>query len=641
MSATIIDAFVATLGLDGTLFKKGMKDAEQAQDKLDKSTKKINKEREQADKKADQERKKREREEREANKKRVEDLKKVRNGVLAIATVFTAGVGIKNFIKDTINGAANLGYLGENLRMSTRDLTSWQKASERAGGSHDGIVAQLKESADTLAQLRSGFGPNEGLQNFFRFGGNADDLKDGNTYLLARSRIISQLFNQDPSKAALVARQMGILDDQFNFLKQGPAAVQALVQAQEKNAVITERDAKAAQDLRNKWFDLRDELQSTSVKVLVTLLPAFSKFVGVLEGWADKIAENRDVIASWADKLANFDWDGAGNRAAEFAGDVADITRNVKELIDRWDEWRGKPKIQTPGVTYLPGAIKAGPHDAMVADRQAHGEKVDPDAGHPKNPTLRKIDSVIDEALYRTLASFGVQSAKEWIRDHTGHDDYLAGPKRTGADPDFVRKRLEQYGWTKEQAAGITGSFLQENSTLDPSKSNPKSGAYGIGQWLGPRVADFKKWSGHDLNGSSIEEQLAFFQYEVTKGKEQDAGRRLRAAKTAEEAARIHSEAYERPGADEANVARRQRLAAQLAAGDRARNAQAVGSIPSGPAASAPVSAGSQTTTSTTEVHIDNVNIQTQATDAEGIAKEIKPAMQKYSFATQANSGMR
>jgi len=204
-----------------------------------------------------------------------------------------------------------------------------------------------------------------------------------------------------------------------------------------------------------------------------------------------------------------------------------------------------------------------------------------------------------------------------------------------------VVEKLKVMGWTPEQAAGITGSFTQE-SGLDPSARNPTSGAYGIGQWLGSRVADFKKFSGRDLVGSSLDQQLAFFNYEVTEGKEKRAGRLLKGTSTAEEAARVHSQAYERPGAEEANNDRRARLAAQLAADDRMGNAAKVASLPSGATASTPPErptvAGS---TNTTTVSIETIQVQTAATDAAGIAAAMRPAVERYTFANQANSGMR
>lgn len=609
--ASVIDAFLVSFGLDPRGYVKGANEVKKADADLRAKVRE-----------ADREQQRREKEAEERQKKTIEGYRKIRNEVIGLFAVFTAGRGLKSFIADTVNEAASLGYLSQNLKMTAQDLTAWQHASERAGGSAGGITAQLKESADTLAQLKSGLGPTGGLQWFFRMGGSSGDLKDGNTYLLARSKIIHDLFKQDPAQAALIARNLGITEDQFDFIKQGPAAIMALVDAQRKNSAVTEKDAAAALDLRNKYLDLTQSLQATAVKVLIALLPAFSKFIVMIDGITSKLTDNKEVVAQWAENFVNFDWAGLLKDAKDFAGTVRDLTKDIRDLIDRWDEWTGRSKVKTPGVTKYPGAIRIGKHADLEADNAATGKAPSKSTGRPQNETLAKISDAIEEGLARTLASFGVKSAGEYIRDKTGKDDYLVGPK---VDTKSTQSKLQAMGWTKEQAAGIAGSFAQE-SNLNPGAVNPKSGAYGIGQWLGPRRADFKAWAGKDIKGSSLDEQLAFFQFEVTRGKEQAAGDKLRAARTAADAARIHSEAYERPGAEEANIGRRQAIANQMMV------AQAVARSPA---------AGGRNSTTTVTNNIEKVEINTRATDAAGIARDIRPELGKLTFPNQASSGVR
>lgn len=652
MSANVIDAFITTLGLDGTLFKRGMKDAEDAQDKLDKNTKRINKDREKAEQDTAKARERRQKQIDEQGKKTVDGYKKIRNELLAMGAVFTAGMGVKDFLVNTINSAANLGYLSQNLRMSTEDLTSWQRASERAGGSAEGIIAQLKESQDTLAQLKSGFGPNEGLQSFFRFGGNADEIKDGNTYLLARSRIIADMFKQDPAKAALVARQMGISEDQFNFLKQGPDAVMRLVRAQEKNAAITAKDAAEALKLRNQFLDLRDSLESTGIRIAVRLIPVIDKVVARLETMSQWALDHKDDIARWLEDTIQ--WVERFVRSADKAADAVGGWKNVLYLLAGFKAVSlAADFVGLAGALFQVGrglSLIAGGSGALAVigglAAAAAGGAIGYGVGTIINDHLSDdTKNSIGRTIARVLAKVGVKDAQEALDNEAkvGIANRSASGKITGgviADPKQVVGKLKSMGWSSEQAAGIAASFTQE-SALSPTARNPQSGAYGIGQWLGSRVADFKAFSGRDLVGSSLDDQLKFFQYEVTKGKEKAAGDKLRAARTAEDAARIHSEAYERPGAAEANVERRQRLAAQLATDDRAKNAASIGAIPTGAAASVAASTTTSTSTSKSEVKIDTININTQASDANGIAASIRPAVEKYSFATQANTGLQ
>jgi len=653
MSTTVIDAFVTTLGLDGTLFRKGMKDAENAQDKLDKNTKRINRDREKSEQEAAKAREKRQKQIDEQGKRSVEGYKKVRNELLAIGAIFTAGVGIKDFLTNTINTAANLGYLSQNLRMSTEDLTSWQRASERAGGSAEGIIGQLKESAETLAAFKSGMGPNEGLQSFFRWGGKPEDLKDGNTYLLARSRIISEMFKRDPAQASVIAKQMGVAEDQFNFLKQGPDAVMDLVRAQEKNAAITAKDAAEALKLKNRLLDLRDSLTSTGTRIAVQLIPLIDMMVERLTKLSQWAIDHKDDIARWVDNMTV--WIKDFVKTADSAAEAVGGWKNVLIGLAAFKALSMAASFVTlaGSLVQLAGGLSAvaagGGALSVLAGLAAAG--LGGALGYGVGTVISKnlsdeTNNSIGRGIAKVLAKLGVKSAQEAldneaaasVAQRSASGKIKPVPKKA-SDPKPVVDKLVGMGWTSEQAAGIAASFMQE-SNLDPSARNSASGAYGIGQWLGSRVADFKEFTGRDLVGSSLEDQLRFFQHEVTNGKEKRAGNMLRAAKTAEDAARIHSEAYERPGAEEANIDRRKRLAAQLAAGGRAANAATAGSIPAGAAASVPNSVTS-TSTSKSEVTIGNINIQTQATDAQGVATAIRPAVEKYTFASQANTGVR
>ena len=220
---------------------------------------------------------------------------RMRNEALALLAVFTAGVGLKNFTANTISGAAGLGQMSKNLDMSTERLQAWQRAAERAGGSAEGITAQLRQSASEVAKFRRGMSA-ETLPAFFQFGGKVEDLKDGNSYLLARSRIVSEIYKTDRARAALAAQMMGISDDQFDLIKQGPAAIQQLVVAQEKRSSITAKDAQDAQRLRNIYLDLRDTFESVGTKVLIALIPTFEKLLKAAQKVGDYFLQNLSLI---------------------------------------------------------------------------------------------------------------------------------------------------------------------------------------------------------------------------------------------------------------------------------------------------------------------------------------------------------
>jgi hypothetical protein len=132
-----------------------------------------------------------------------------------------------------------------------------------------------------------------------------------------------------------------------------------------------------------------------------------------------------------------------------------------------------------------------------------------------------------------------------------GRTPSIAFPSNHGAAGgkvarDAVVDFFVQQGWTKEQAYGIAANISAE-SGFNPKGSGDRGKAYGLAQWHPDRQADFAGWAGHDITASTAEEQLQFIQYELTQGKEQNAGRMLRGARNAREAGAAFSYAYERP----------------------------------------------------------------------------------------------
>jgi hypothetical protein len=538
--------------------------------------------------------------------------------------VFTAGVGIKNFVEHTIVGAASLGRLSQNLGMSTESLSAWQRVAEDAGGTAEGMTAQLKESQKAIAQFRMGQS-SESLQWFFRMGGNVSALKDGNTYLLARSKIIADIYKTDPGRAQLVASQMGVSEDQFNLLKQGPAAVQAQVAAMEKLSAITAEDARQADDLRKKWLSVERTFTLVGIKVVEALMPAFDSLIGYIQRMGDWVVSHKDDITKWVN--------GAVKAIQEFASEAD----KAAQMVGGWKN-----------VLIALAAIKIlGMVSPLFQLASALGSV---------GSALGVIGGGVGATALTVLGGIGALVYSKGL--NAGEDEYLkqrqgapggqwpgdpVGDKRRGGvgHDDAARAAVESFmkmGWTKAQASGVIANFWKE-SLLDPHAIGDNGHAYGIGQWHEDRQEAFKKLFGIDIRKSTLDQQLQFANHELTLGSEQSAGRRLRSTTNALDAGAIVSRYYERPADVEGEAQRRARGAADLYASLGRANASAVASLSLG--AGQPSSGMSAGNTSTSEVNVNGpINIHTQATDAPGIARSLGSAINKYNFVAQANTGL-
>lgn len=305
--ATVIDALVVTLGLNTKGFKQG---AAEVEDSLAHT-------REESAKTA--------REMEARGKQAAMFFSKVRNEALALLAVFTAGMGLKSFVSSTIQSTASLSRLSENLNMSAQDLAEWQLAAKNAGGSIEGITEQLKESADQVAKFKRGMAA-ETLPAFFQFGGKTEDLKDGNTYLEARARIVAEIYKTDRARAALVANMMGLDAQQFNLYKDGPEGITRRRREQSGPAAEQAAAAARAELLRQKYDTAMNKLSSVGVNVLTALMPAFEFAVDKLIEFGNWIIQNRAVInetvKSWV------------KGAEQFFGGLSRFGDKVNEFMD-------------------------------------------------------------------------------------------------------------------------------------------------------------------------------------------------------------------------------------------------------------------------------------------------------------------
>jgi hypothetical protein len=187
------------------------------------------------------------------------------------------------------------------------------------------------------------------------------------------------------------------------------------------------------------------------------------------------------------------------------------------------------------------------------------------------------------------------------------------GSPGTGASASDVNKIasfFERQGWTHEQAIGIAAN-IEAESKGNAQATGDNGAAYGLGQWHPDRQAQFAKLFGHDIRSSTMDEQLQFYQWEL-KNSQAKAGQDLSGATNAGQAAAIVSSEFERPADREGEMKRRAMLATQYAS-------------MVGPGATAKASGAGQTTV---ETNIATINVNTQATDANGIAKDMGKALQ-------------
>jgi hypothetical protein len=246
----------------------------------------------------------------------------------------------------------------------------------------------------------------------------------------------------------------------------------------------------------------------------------------------------------------------------------------------------------------------------------------------------------------------------------------VAGGERVKEAMDFFIAK----GWSPAQAAGIVARLHAESGLRIDSHNSIKGGHTGIAQWDSERWPRFLRKYGGD---TSFQKQLEYVDWELN-GPEAVAGRRIRLAQTASDAA-VAMESYERAAnpAFTLSTARRAQglsdryVAAQMDAklGTTSKPSPADAALDNDPdlrnaywkynqehrdamvdwtrfkflmGEAARRRAGVENTVNNNghTVSVNNVEIHTQAKDADGIAGSFSNALQRKILVNQVNTGL-
>jgi hypothetical protein len=526
-----------------------------------------------------------------SGKKAAQAFSSLKGELLAIGALLAGGFGLKDFIAGTIQQTAALGRMSTNLEMSKVRLAEWQHAVVLAGGSAEEATSQIQKSQEILNnyKMTGNLGSQLGaMAKWSGYGGkkfnpsefsNADDLLKSQADLL---RAIAQ--KRGTSMARTAASEMGISSENFfNILKNGSSELEKNLESQRALAESEAKLADQSEDLRKETIKLQNQFKALALEVMPAVLDGLKSF----------------------EKIIGSD----------------ETKRNLKSLIDGLGIVANYINEFAKSMGWVVARLTGKANDDYKAEGGASPSK--------SYSELKEIwEQRKRNAARMTKSSFDAGSNAPISSKATDNQKYAIN-------------KLVKMGWTPAQAAGMVGSLTQE-SNVNPDAINPDSKMYGIAQWDTNRRKDFQKLTGRSIQGSSLNEQLEFMNWELN-NTEKKAGEKIRSAQTAADAALAHSTYYERAsknGKWGANDDARIKMANSLLEQRQATSAANLGNLPLAFKPNAPT-AGS-VSNNNVDTNINTINIHTQATDANGISHSINDAMTRnFNFGLQnANTGL-
>lgn len=261
MPATIIDALVVTLGLDGGPYKRAVRDAEREQAKLRNSAKKSGDE-------------------------VSSTLAEVGRQAALLFLGFEGIKGAINFFSDLNAATANLGRFSKNLGESAHEVSTWDSAVELAGGSAKDAQSDLLGLSNSITALKATGDVSPLLLLFQRMGVAIYDAQGRTRKLTDLYKDLGDKLKQyNRADAFNLARQAGLTESTFNLIRAEGAERERLLQLAEQNNSVTDEATQKAAELQQEWRGIGQTVKGVSLTILGDITPT----VQSLFGWVQKL----------------------------------------------------------------------------------------------------------------------------------------------------------------------------------------------------------------------------------------------------------------------------------------------------------------------------------------------------------------
>lgn len=450
-------------------------------------------------------------------------------------TAVAAGAAIEFAVERTAKQLEDLYFASIRSQATAKNLATIGYAASQIGVGSEEAKAQVEDLARSLRQSPG----TESLINSLGV-----QTRDANGHLRDMTAIYHDLAGQLNHLPVYVqaqfAAQLGLSADALYLYQrqmQGADAATADYAQRLKDAgVDVDGLAKDSHTFMTELRKMESEFGIVAMQIENTFLPWVNATVKAIETFAEVVAKADVATDGWSTRI--------GTLMATLAA-ASGIKAAISRVFGGAAAAAGGAAAGSGAGVAIPGAVLAVTGAVAVGSAMAQWS------------SAQRI------AAGDRPESYDLEGNPIW--NHAMADYQKA--------MDFFISR----GWSKAQAAGIVANLMAE-SGLNANRSGDGGRAYGIAQWHPDRQAAFARWSGHDIKGSTLDEQLGFVDYELRGGSEQAAGRALAGATTAAAAGTIVSNQYERP-ADAGAAALRGQAAADIFGGYQVGGGSAGGAV--------------------------------------------------------------
>lgn len=398
--------------------------------------------------------------------------------------MYDAAKEITKAVADMVTGFDQLYWQSKNLGSAAGDIKEAGYAWSQLGGSVGMANAAMKSISDFTLSLGGG-----GRSYLAALGVAPQDLGDAAKTMRDLEVIFQRMVATGGPNALAqvnqVAGVIGISSDQLRVMLRDSGEYEKQYASIAGEMGVNLDDAsKASNDLmiRVRMLQAQFELwaDNEGVAIIERMVPYFKE------------------IAQWVDDLAS------GKKLSGISGEIQTLVSDVGALISAFEKLAASPALQTFGGAIGKFLIEAF-DDAIKAATQL----------------VNIVTDILHLNWHQAWLDATAQNARPFDGAAPGGNPSAVAPPASqggAATPkgspslNALAERFTARGASPAAASAIAAGILAEGGKWD--SANPK-GAFGIGQWMGPRrAALFAKYGRHP----SMHQQLDFLWSELSGG---------------------------------------------------------------------------------------------------------------------------
>lgn len=362
--AEIVDAFVATLGLDASDYNKEVRKYREDRKKLTEEEQKQN------------------RIAQDGQSKTVAGLRTLRNETAGFLLMLAGATSLVGFGKDLLTADAATGRFARNTGMATERVSVWENALKRVGGTAQeaqqalGTLFGIFQNYQLMGDLSKG-----GALAFF--GLSERDLKDPEAALLRISEVVKNMPREDV-EARLAT--LGLSGSIVGLLAGDRGELSKLLASVEAAGVANDDSAEAAMNLEAEMAKTAQTLQGIARPAVTDLANAFTELTGIVNDLLAPLVGTRDLFNAIADSNLYKLLVGAPDAKTlwDYIGEAMPGNEGAQILRKRW----GNPGSQGGGGSGMMGSVE-GRAIGMFMDAMGGRSGPPPTGGRPRGRLTR------------------------------------------------------------------------------------------------------------------------------------------------------------------------------------------------------------------------------------------------------------